>query len=157
MTPEEKKAYRHEYYLAHKDRYRAWSKAWLEKPGHAERMREWKKAWGQTERGKLSIRNHNLKQSYGMSVPEWDAMFEGQGRKCDMCGATKPRGGQWVIDHDHDTKKIRAIICTLCNTMLGAAWDTEAYLECGKRYKRRHSSACLEKDMPASWRAEERP
>ena len=39
---------------------------------------------------------------------------------CAICQA--PPDGQWkvlCVDHDHETGKVRGLLCVTCNTMLG--------------------------------------
>jgi hypothetical protein len=57
-----------------------------------------------------------------LTVAEWEALFEAQGRKCASCGASESGGSkcaQWHTDHDHATGKVRGILCARCNTMTG--------------------------------------
>tara|TARA_Y100000004_G_scaffold126955_1_gene142919 strand:+ start:1870 stop:2373 length:504 start_codon:yes stop_codon:yes gene_type:complete len=42
----------------------------------------------------------------------------------------------WVVDHDHDTGKIRGIICNPCNVQLGAFKDSIEELEEAIKYLR---------------------
>ena len=42
----------------------------------------------------------------------------------------------WVVDHDHDTGKIRGIICNPCNIQLGAFKDSIEELEEAIKYLR---------------------
>jgi hypothetical protein len=44
--------------------------------------------------------------------------------KCQICASTK----RLSIDHDHKTKKVRGILCSLCNTGLGFFRDNETHL-----------------------------
>ena len=61
---------------------------------------------------------------YGLTLDQWDAIFESQGRKCKCCGTTTPGGRHlWVTDHDHATDLIRGILCNHCNTTLGLLGD----------------------------------
>jgi len=64
-------------------------------------------------------RDANLKKCYGMSLVEWQLMFEEQNYCCAICGTTEPRGSNWHTDHCHATKKVRGILCGWCNTGIG--------------------------------------
>lgn len=57
------------------------------------------------------------KNKYGISSPEWEEMFDGQGRMCAICQTTNP--SMWHTDHDHNTGIVRAILCPNCNLKLG--------------------------------------
>src|SRR5579859_6529701 len=68
---------------------------------------------------KIYAESARLKNLYGISLEERNAMFATQGSKCASCGATSPRGGKWDTDHCHNTGKVRGIICCSCNTGIG--------------------------------------
>ncbi|MBB1482492.1 hypothetical protein H5392_01295 [Tessaracoccus sp. MC1865] len=63
-------------------------------------------------------RDRNLRMKYGISLDEWEAMFEAQGRKC-FFGCSEHGNHNWSTDHDHETGKVRAILCAKHNTMVG--------------------------------------
>jgi hypothetical protein len=66
-----------------------------------------------------------LKKKYGMTPEQFNEMFEKQGRVCALCRTDEHgRGGvhkesRWNVDHDHETGKIRGILCHHCNVSLG--------------------------------------
>jgi hypothetical protein len=72
-------------------------------------------------------RKCHLKLNYGMTVNEWNEMFDGQDRICAICKTDSSGYGgkkhQWDTDHDHTTGKVRGILCHQCNVMLGASRD----------------------------------
>lgn len=58
---------------------------------------------------------------YGLSRAEWDVMVAKAGGRCAACfRETK----DLVIDHCHDTGKVRGLICQACNSGLGLLGDT---------------------------------
>lgn len=59
-----------------------------------------------------------------MTVEQWDALFETQGRCCARCKTDEPgmRTG-WSTDHDHATGRVRGILCYRCNRTLGFLGD----------------------------------
>jgi Recombination endonuclease VII len=69
-------------------------------------------------------RKARLKRDFGISVCQWDALFEAQGHRCACCSTTDPRSKNgWELDHDHVTKGIRGILCKPCNRLLGMLGD----------------------------------
>jgi hypothetical protein len=64
-------------------------------------------------------------KSYGITVEEFTSMLAAQGGACLGCGTTSPGEGfsQWHVDHDHETKAVRGILCGTCNWALGNARD----------------------------------
>lgn len=70
---------------------------------------------------KDSHRRAVLKHRYGVT-PEWyDETLAAQGGHCALCPATVPggRGEFFSVDHDHETGRVRALLCHMCNTGLG--------------------------------------
>jgi hypothetical protein len=66
---------------------------------------------------------------YGLTIAEYDLMFEEQGRVCAICKEPTPKGkGFWHVDHDHTTGKVRGILCDWCNRGLGQYRDNVDYL-----------------------------
>jgi hypothetical protein len=73
-------------------------------------------------------KNNNFKRLYGITLEEFDQMFERAGSQCEICskGLVKEREGSKgptdnvaVLDHCHTTGTVRAILCSQCNTALG--------------------------------------
>jgi hypothetical protein len=64
-------------------------------------------------------RNNNLVRKYGITLKEWNSLFDNQGKVCKICGADDPRGKNWHTDHNHTTGFIRGILCGWCNTGIG--------------------------------------
>lgn len=63
-------------------------------------------------------RDYNLRSHYGVTLEEYDAMVVNQKGLCALC-RKPPVKGSLHLDHDHETKKIRALLCTKCNTGIG--------------------------------------
>lgn len=64
--------------------------------------------------------------------------LRGRGR-CDICGTTTPGGrfANWHIDHDHETKQVRGILCAPCNTAIGLLKDDPAVIQAALSYVHR--------------------
>lgn len=62
-----------------------------------------------------------LKTQYGMTPERYDAMLEAQGGVCAICGSAEIRGygKRLAIDHCHDSKRVRGILCGKCNRGIG--------------------------------------
>ena len=60
-------------------------------------------------------------------------LLEAQDHKCALC-LTVVTDKRWVVDHCHTTGEIRAVLCLLCNNMLGAAKDNPDVLRAGAKY-----------------------
>ena len=65
-----------------------------------------------------------IKNKYGMTVADYDRMFEEQGGVCKICEQTcnhpqRREAGTLSIDHCHTTGKVRGLLCSKCNTAIG--------------------------------------
>jgi hypothetical protein len=81
---------------------------------------KYSKAW--KKRNPDRVRQHQksskLKAAYGITLAEYEAMLTAQGGVCAACG-NPPGKKSLAVDHDHETAKIRALLCTPCNTTIG--------------------------------------
>lgn len=70
-----------------------------------------------------------LLRNYGLTIEDYDALYDAQGGKCKICGTSQPRGrGGFHVDHCHQTGIVRGLLCTTCNMMLGLAKDNKETL-----------------------------
>lgn len=66
---------------------------------------------------------------FSISTEEYQEMLNQQGGVCAICGQpeTKYQRGslrELCIDHDHETGKIRGLLCAACNVGLGSFKDS---------------------------------
>ena len=73
----------------------------------------------------------NVRKAYGLQIEEYVALMERADGRCEMCGdsfGTGGRlinngqggwGGNFVIDHCHDSGRVRGVLCGKCNVSLG--------------------------------------
>jgi hypothetical protein len=75
------------------------------------------------ESGKKSISNRksHLKRKYGLTLAEFDTLLASQGGGCAICGLPDADN----VDHDHDTGRVRGILCFPCNVAVGLLHDSE--------------------------------
>jgi hypothetical protein len=111
----EKKRY---YYKYHEKSLKA-AKDYRIKKGKA-----WKKAISRRTYDKHG-QKYALKQNYGLTLERYFEILQKQNHQCAICGTTKNTDGKKLyIDHCHETKKIRGILCRKCNTGIGLLGDT---------------------------------
>jgi Recombination endonuclease VII len=91
-------------------------------------------------RSRLAVRKHNLKKKYGLSPEGAQSMLDAQDGKCGICelniSFTSDRVDTTAahIDHDHDTGKLRGVLCSMCNTAIGKLKDSPVILRSALAY-----------------------
>jgi hypothetical protein len=86
---------------------------------HPEMLRERMDAFRVAGKKKISDRRSHLKRKYGLTLEDFDAMLESQGGGCAICG--RPDADN--VDHDHETGRVRGILCWNCNVAIGQFED----------------------------------
>lgn len=85
-------------------------------------------------------KNADLRRSYGITLAEYETMLAAQNGNCAICkGPERTRdkdGGprRMPVDHDHETGKVRGLICTHCNRALGMFKDNIQILKAAIAY-----------------------
>lgn len=90
-------------------------------------------------------RKRQLLRHYGLTLEEYEAKLQAQQKRCAICGEPEvlknKRYGTSLslsVDHDHDTGRVRGLLCTDCNHGLGQFKDSPELLEAAAAYLRRH-------------------
>ena len=84
----------------------------------------------QREYGKPYTINKHLRSKYGITHIEYDTMYELQQGCCKICATPQSLLSKRLsVDHCHITGKVRGLLCTHCNSMLGYAKDKTELLE----------------------------
>ena len=75
-------------------------------------------------------KRQRLKDSYGLTPESVEELWDEQNRRCAICGKPIPKEGRGMfIDHDHDTGKVRGLLCQHCNMGLGMFRDDVSNLQ----------------------------
>ena len=141
-----------------KDKQRAYHREYQQRP----KRKEYKKAWDRRNRERLAemqrarykadpekyrayFRNWRVKKVYGITPAQYEQTLSDQGGVCAVCGRV-PNGSSrmektLLIDHDHETGKIRGLLCNNCNSGMGIMGDTEEHLLAALAYLRKHKEA----------------
>ena len=74
-----------------------------------------------------------LKRRYNLSEAEYTAIADQQGEKCAICHGTgfkmqERHKSELVVDHCHETGKVRGLLCHNCNRALGLFHDNKEAL-----------------------------
>lgn len=79
----------------------------------------------------LKHRSISIKSKYGITIEDYDKIYDKQNGKCAICGVSKKNGSRvgLVIDHCHNNGHIRGLLCSHCNTGLGQFRDDTGLLQ----------------------------
>lgn len=84
----------------------------------------------------------DLKRHYHLTPQEYDAMFEKQGGKCLGCGKYQYELKRRLdVDHNHQTREVRGLLCRSCNLTLGYVQDNIETLESLIKYLKSFDSS----------------
>lgn len=67
------------------------------------------------------IRRRSQWKKWGLNIAEAERIYNSKS-SCDICGIVVG-GKNKQLDHDHETGKIRGVLCNNCNAMLGRAHE----------------------------------
>ena len=122
LTEAEKKAKRNArnraYYAKHRKECLACDKEYNDT--HREQRREYRK----TYRGRK--RELHLLQKYNLTLDGYAALVEKQQGKCAIC---RRELKVLCVDHDHQTDRIRGLLCHGCNRAIGLLNDDPNLLD----------------------------
>lgn len=93
---------------------------------------------------------YDLKRRYGISPAERQLLYDAQRGRCAICGTMK----RLVVDHDHRTRKVRGLLCNLCNVMLGSSRDDIGILRTAIKYLRSFDDCKIRKFVVRQVRVE---
>ena len=125
--PEAWKAYMDKWRKSNKDKTKA--HAAKQRKLHGDKIRAGQARCYAQKREYYLAKEHErkLKKSYGMTPDDYTQMLFFQGGVCAICG--KPDKKKLAVDHCHKTGKIRGLLCSCCNTVLGLIKDDPGSLK----------------------------
>lgn len=78
----------------------------------------------------------HLKSLYGLTLEEYDALLASQDGACAIC-KKKPTTKMLAVDHDHNTNRVRGLLCSNCNQALGQFGDDPSLIQKAINYLER--------------------
>ena len=76
------------------------------------------------ERHAKKSKSRYLMCKYGISLDEYNILLEQQDGKCAICGIHESKVDRNLsVDHNHETGKVRGLLCINCNSALGMFKD----------------------------------
>lgn len=94
-----------------------------------------------TKEQKLKNRSRQYFYRYGITLKDYFKMYKEQKGECPICLTSKPISGndKMVVDHCHETNRVRGLLCHSCNTNLGKFKDSIEVLQRAIDYLSVHS------------------
>lgn len=88
-----------------------------QKESRREATRKWRV--NNPERAKQVSRDKEYRRKYGIGLDEYNNILKAQQGVCAICQNSCNTGMNLAVDHCHDTKKVRGLLCKNCNTAIG--------------------------------------
>jgi len=119
---------------------REYMRAHANDPGVREKARERQARWraanpdyNQKHREKNAARYQRRSREkrlakYGLTAEQYEQRLVQQHGRCAICGII-PDGWMLAVDHDHETGRVRGLLCGMCNQGLGMFEDAVEFLE----------------------------
>lgn len=83
-------------------------------------------------------REDAMRRAYGLEPSDFAALVEAQKGRCAICGGhPNGPGNRLHVDHCHDSKRVRGLLCAKCNTAIGLLDDDPARADAVASYLRR--------------------
>lgn len=128
-----------EYYLKNRDREIQRAVQWAKDNPERRREIEKKCVRKDPERYKRLNLNSTRLRLYGISSAEYDQILIDQDGKCKICREKCSTGKRLAVDHCHETKKIRGLLCSRCNTSIGKFEHNIALMQASIDYLKENS------------------
>lgn len=81
--------------------------------------------------------NNMYLKKYGITIEDRDLILAKQDSKCAICKSPHPNRKNtrnFCVDHNHETGKVRGLLCQSCNRGLGLLKDSKEILLRAVRY-----------------------
>lgn len=94
-----------------------------------------------TKHARAVCRKSSRKRLYGLTNSEFDKMLTDQKGCCAICGKHQTEAKKvFSVDHNHETKELRGLLCMNCNLLLGHAKENTETLQSAIDYLRRFTN-----------------
>jgi len=106
--------------------------------------REDQKKNNDKNRGTGKYRGSDLRNKYGITLEDYNRIFNEQNGKCAICLLPQSKMKRRLcVDHDHKRNKVRGLLCYNCNTGIGRFWENIDLFNKAIAYIRLHSKENL--------------
>lgn len=82
----------------------------------------WRKNLLERRKTSRSFQDNRLRSVYGITLDQYEKMLKDQGGVCFLCHQLpyNSRHKKLHVDHDHETGRVRGLLCFVCNRGLGS-------------------------------------
>lgn len=103
--------------------------------------------WTREDRKKNpdKYKNYELKKDFGITLAEYNSMYEKQGGLCAICGKPEVivdkrtgKARRMAVDHHHKSGTVRKLLCTRCNQGIGNLKEDPEILKRALEYLKQH-------------------
>jgi len=129
-----------ENYAKNRERDIARVKKWQQE--NADRLNAYRRQYRQRPDVKVRDRAAHLKRKFGITAAQYDAMLASQGGVCAICGDAPKDDVSLHVDHEHESGRVRGLLCMRCNNALGLfkedeelLWSALTYLGADRRIR----------------------
>ena len=64
-------------------------------------------------------RDGYLRRTFGITLSGYERLLESQAGGCAICGRSPKPKAPLHVDHDHESREVRGLLCVRCNNALG--------------------------------------
>lgn len=132
LHPEKNRERCKRYYNAHREIAKTSAKKYRDSHKEERRIARQQPAAREMERA------GHVRRKYKLSPEECRRLIAKQTGRCAICAHLFNEANYWCVDHDHQTNRIRALLCHKCNSALGLFLENEDVLLNAVAYLRRH-------------------
>lgn len=75
------------------------------------------------QRQKDAAHEKRVGRVYGLQPGQYKLLYDFQGGRCAICTRATGASRRLSVDHDHDSGKVRGLLCRPCNSLLGHLRD----------------------------------
>lgn len=130
LTTERKREKVKEWQAENREKVRGYAKKYRD--ANREKCRAATKRWELEHPDQLAA--YHRQRNYGLTPTQHAALLLEQDGVCAICCQTPKK---WDVDHDHETGRVRGLLCHKCNTAIGLLGDNLTLIHSAQEYLRK--------------------
>jgi len=83
-------------------------------------------------------KNSSLQRNYNINLSDYKKMLKNQKERCAICKNKFKSSKNTHVDHNHNTLKVRELLCSGCNAGIGLLKENIKTLKSAVEYIKRH-------------------